>query len=211
MNIHNERRLYDRINLSVRITGSLKVGNNVIDFTGVTETLSESGLLASLTGEATGRLQEMVSENVNLVGAPVRVKIVSYIEDNIMADAKVARVVTVESGLELGLEFVDLSKSATKAVANAIAKLPALDQERNVKKEEYRFATIEEFISEVTTFTLLVDKTERFWIKNEQFIFVGMHQSDTGEVHTDCITSVSRSKRIYCPDCRDYIDPVSLL
>ncbi len=207
MNIHNERRLYDRISLNVKIIGSLKVGGKVIDFTGITVTLSESGLLASLTGEAAYRLREIVEKEVNLVGAPVNVKIISYVEDNIIIAAKVARVVTAKTGLELGLEFVDLSKSAK----NALAKLPDLGQENNVKSEEYRFDSIEEFISEVTTFTLLVDKTERFWIKNEQFIFAGMHQSDSGEVHPDCITSVTRPKRIYCPDCRDYIDPISLL
>jgi hypothetical protein len=68
-----------------------------------------------------------------------------------------------------------------------------------------------EFLAELTAYCINSGKEEMFRISGELFGFVGMHISPSGEPHLDLIESQEHPGKIFCPDCKAYVDPGSMI
>jgi len=212
MGDNSERRRYERTRIQVFFRGSIEIKGVKLDFVATSVNLSLKGTLLRLSDDTRARLASYLKDEASIKGALLKVKIVSYVEENLSVKAKAVFIKRSDGAVFIGAGFVNLGAEAVQSLERIIEKRPDLIAEnKKALSADYKFESVGEFINEVTAFSVLVDRKEKFWIKNEQFTFAGMHMSRASELHKDCIESVRNPNRIYCPDCRDLISPMELL
>jgi len=206
-----ERRKYERINVKVHMRGVMTLPSGDADFVAHTLNLTRDGALVQLSDDTFARVTGAMEKTEELKGAVLNVTLISYIESNFSLRGVVTFVKRTADKICVGVQFESLGADDLTALEGIIEKRLDLAGDGDITKEEYRFGSMAEFFREVTTFTMLVGKTEKFWIGGHRFTFVGMHMSETGELHKDCIAPVKNPNRVYCPDCRDHINSGSMI
>lgn len=207
----NEKRRFDRINLKVYARGVIGERPDLIDFTATIDNLSEGGCLLELTENSGERFVESLAGRKPQKGAALEFKLVSYVEDNVRLRATLAHYRKDGDVVNLGVTFKNCGKTELEIIRGVMKKRPDLTAESEVRHEAYSFDSIDDFINEITEFTLLVGKGETFYIGGAPYAFAGMHIAETGEIHVDCIERADRRGGVFCPDCRAYIHLSDLL
>lgn len=207
----NEKRRYDRINLKVYARGVIGARPDLMDFTAAVSNLSEGGCLLELTENSGERYAEYLGGGKPQKGTALEFKLISYVEDNIRLRATLAHYREGGSAVNLGVAFEGAGNTEMEVIRGIMKKRPDLVAESGIREEAYGFDSIDDFINEITEFTLLIGKSETFYIGEAPYVFAGMHIAETGDIHIDCIERADRRGGVFCPDCRAYVNLAELL
>lgn len=211
-----ERRLFQRTDLKVFARGYATLGGGAVFPFGATVTnLSEGGAKLALNPDATERFNQMAMskvQSVSLDNAPVNFDIISYVLDNVGVRGRVVYASSTADGAFFGVEFVGFEDGSSVGVRHVIESKPELEMNGGAVTDEARsFSSMDEFTAELTVYCINSGKEEKFRIDGELFAFVGMHVTSSGEAHLDLIESQDHPGKIFCPDCKEYIDPGSMI
>lgn len=209
-----ERRLSLRTDLKVFARGYVTLnGGKVFPFGATVTNLSEGGARLALNPDARDRFIRMSllkNHGMGFDNMPVTFDVISYVQDNALVSGRVVYAASTTDGAVFGVEFTGLDNDSRAGVRRVIESKPELEMtERDVS--ERSFSSLDEFIEELTAYCINSGKEEMFRIAGELFAFVGMHISSSGEAHLDLIESLDRPGKIFCPDCKAYVDPVSMV
>lgn len=197
-----ERREYPRIRLNIYAKGVIRVDTDFFQYTATAVNMSQAGVAIKFSEDTTRRAKEAIKKGFIFKNAEVMLQLISYVEDNIPATGVVARITKAGNAILLGVKLNPLDKKSAATLAKILEISPFLKEPGAKKTALTRFASFDEFISELTALTILTEKKTSFLIGKEKFSFTGMHRDDKGDLHVDCIESVDRPGLIYCPDCR---------
>lgn len=211
-----ERRIFPRTDLKVYARGYVTLGGGqVFPFGAMVTNLSEGGAKLVLNQDSMDRFNrmDMVKDNpAAFDNSPVRLDLISYVQDNARVTGRVAHTGPTTEGVIFGVEFGELDEDARVGVRHVIEAKPELEMMGdNVLGMERNFSSMGEFIVELTAYCINSGKEEMFRISGELFKFVGMHISPSGDSHLDLIESQEHPGKIFCPDCKAYIDTGSML
>ncbi len=200
-----ERREYRRVKLKISVRGKFMLADKEIPAAGSTDNISIGGAKIALS-QATS-----MNSSAELVGNIVRLTFTSYIENNFSLSAEILEISGEGDHKTARIRFKDVEKETEEIIARLIKTSPSLDESADPEgKELQRFESIDDFMAEMTEFVAMTNKHEPFYIGGQKFMFVGMHFTESGEVHSDCIESVDRKNMVFCPDCRKVINPGDL-
>jgi hypothetical protein len=211
-----ERRLLQRTDLKVFAKGYATLGGGkVFPFGAMVTNLSESGAKLALNPDSMERFNQislLEIQDVTFDKAPVTLDIISYVQDNVGVKGRVAYAASTGDGAVFGVEFGGLDDDSRAGVRRVIEAKPELEMADDaVSEAERAFSSMGEFLAELTAYSINSGKEETFRIAGELFLFVGMHISPSGEPHLDLIESQDRPGKIFCPDCKAYVDTGSML
>lgn len=176
-----------------------------ISVAGSTDNISIGGAKIDLSQAAS------MNSSPELVGTVAMLTFTSYIEDNFLLSAEILEIRGEGDSKTVRIRFKNVEKETEEIIARLIKTSPSLDESVDPEgKELQKFESINDFISEMTEFVAMTNKHKPFYIGGQKFMFVGMHFTESGEVHSDCIESVDRKNMVFCPDCRKVINPVDL-
>ncbi len=209
-----ERRIFPRTDLKVYARGYVTLnGGKVFPFGAMLINLSENGARLALNPDARDRFIRMsLLKDYGVVfdNMPVTFDVISYVQDNARVAGRIVYAASTTDGAVFGVEFGGLDGDSRVSVRRVIESKPELEMtDRDVS--ERNFSSLDEFIEELTGYCINSGKEEMFRISGELFGFVGMHISSSGEAHLDLIESLDRPGKIFCPDCKTYVDPVSMI
>ncbi|MBI4666085.1 MAG: PilZ domain-containing protein [Nitrospinae bacterium] len=210
-----ERRRHARANMIIQARGFVFLdGGRVFPFSGEVRNLSMSGAGISLSADSSERFAIVMERGLNLNGLAAQMQVISYVMDNFTVSGQIAHVLPGSGGKTIGIEFDPLEDPIKTHIAKIIELQPEMGSSHPEEKdgvEVYAFESFEQFTKELTPFVITSEKSSPFTIAGEVFMFSGMHISDTGEIHMDCVESQKRPGNIYCPDCGEYINPATLI
>ena len=207
-----ERRVFPRTDLKVYARGYVTLGDGIIFPFGATVTnLSEGGAKLTLNPDAMDRFNItnlLKDSSVTFDNMPMTFDVISYVLDNVRVTGQIAYAVSRAEGAFLGVKFAGLDPDTRANVRHVIEAKPELEMaDSDVPAGERNFSSMSEFLVELTAYCIHSGKEDMFRIAGELFGFVGMHISIYGEPHLDLIESLDRPGRIFCPDCKEYVDP----
>lgn len=211
-----ERRVFQRTDLKVFARGyvALREGK-VFPFGATVRNLSEGGANLVLNQDAMERFNQIATlkdSHLAFDKVPVTLDIISYVLDNARVTGRIVYAASRADGVVFGVEFGDLDPQSRKIVRQVIEAKPELESaEHDTHAPERSFSSMSEFLAELTAYSINSGKEEPFRIAGELFEFVGMHISTSGEPHLDLIESQERPGRVFCPDCKAYVDHVSMI
>lgn len=211
-----ERRVFQRTDLKVYAKGYVTLGaGKVFPFGAVVRNLSEGGAKLSLNPDAMDRFSRMAKLKDNPLvfdNMPVAFDVISYVQDNAHVTGRIVHAASRVEGVVFGVEFGGLDPDTRKDVRHVIEAKPELEMtDADVSDMERTFFSMDEFIEELTAYCINSGKEETFRIAGELFRFVGMHLSASGESHLDLIESQEHPGKIFCPDCKAYVDQGSMI
>lgn len=211
-----ERRLFQRTDLKVFARGYAAIGGGaVFPFGAMVTNLSEGGAKLALNPDATERFNQLAplkAQGVSLDNAPVTFDIISYVQDNVGVKGRVVYAASTADGAVFGVEFGGIDDDFRVSVRHVIESKPELEMtDDSVSDVERDFPSMDEFIAELTAYCINSGKEEKFRIAGELFAFVGMHVTAEGEPHLDLIESRDHPGKIFCPDCKAYVEPDSMI
>jgi hypothetical protein len=200
-----ERRAHRRVKLKISVRGRFVLADKEISVAGSTDNISIGGAKIDLS-QATS-----IDTPAELVGAIARLTFTSYIENNFSLPAEILEISGEGGHKTVRIRFKDVEKETEEIIERLIKTSPSLGESADPEGEELqKFESIDDFMTEMTEFVAMTNKHEPFYIGGQKFMFVGMHFTESGEVHSDCIESVDRKNMVFCPDCRKVINPVDL-
>ncbi|MBF0292627.1 MAG: PilZ domain-containing protein [Nitrospinae bacterium] len=211
-----ERRLFHRTDLKVFARGYATLGGGALfPFGAIVTNLSEGGAKLALNPDAAERFNQMAlskAQGASLDNAPVTFDIISYVQDNVGVTGRVVYAASTADGAIFGVEFGALEGDSRVDIRHVIESKPELEMiGGDVSEADRDFDSMDEFIAELTVYCINSGKEEKFRIAGELFSFVGMHVTPGGEPHLDLIESQDNPGKIFCPDCKGYIDPGSMI
>jgi hypothetical protein len=211
-----ERRLFPRADLKVFARGYATLGDGKVFPFGATVTnLSESGARLELNPDAMDRFNRMSAlkeHGVVFDNMPVTFHIISYVQDNVSVTGRIVYASVRPDVAVFGVDFGGLDADSSAGVRRVIESKPELEMADNdVSELEKNFSSMNDFLAELTAYCINSGKEEMFRIAGELFGFVGMHIASSGELHMDLIESRDHPGKIFCPDCKTYVDPGSMI
>jgi hypothetical protein len=211
-----ERRVFPRTDLKVYARGYVTLGDGIIFPFGATVTnLSEGGTKVTLNPDAMDRYNIttlLKDKSVAFDDMPITFDVISYVQDNVRVTGRIAYAVSRAEGAFLGVEFAGLDEDARAGVRRVIEAKPELAMtDDDISGVERDFPSMSQFLAELTSYCINTGKEDTFRIAGELFEFVGMHISPSGEPHLDLIESRNHPGKIFCPDCKDYVDTGSMI
>lgn len=211
-----ERRRSQRTDLKVFARGYATLGGGKVFPLGAMVTnLSEGGVKLALNPDSMERFNQMSLlkiQDMTFDKAPVTLDIISYVQDNVGVKGRIVYAASTVDGAVFGVEFAGLDDDSRAGVRRVIESKPELEMmDDTVSEVERKFSSMGEFLAELTAYCINSGKEETFRIAGELFGFVGMHIPASGEPHLDLIESQDHPGKIFCPDCKEYVDPDSML
>lgn len=210
-----ERRRDPRIGLNIHARGAIIIGpEEYFGLTSYVTDISKGGARLRLSEDSATRIKNLAVEKADLKGAGVDMRLISYVEDNIRITGSLAYLKNVGNDVYAGISFTNLDDEAAAALGRIMELQPDVEgksKNGDAEKEEHHFKSFEDFFNNLTQYTILHEKEGAFYIGGERYMFIGMHISDSGEIHSDCIESVDSPGKVICPDCKTDIDPESLI
>ena len=211
-----ERRIFPRTDLKVFARGYVTLGGEKVFPFGATVTnLSESGARLELNPDAMDRFTSVCAlKDRGLVfdDMPVTFQIISYVRDNVSVTGRLVYAASSPDLAVFGVDFGGLDADSSAGVQLVIESKPELEMADNdVSGVERDFSSMNEFLAELTSYCINSGKEDTFRIAGELFEFVGMHISISGELHMDLIESRDHPGKIFCPDCKAYVDSGSMI
>jgi len=211
---NNEQRKHPRITMNIHAKGVINAIGRFTQFTAEVVNLSREGAGIKLSEGSTAKVKKMIEEGAEVVGAEIMMTLVSYVEENMAATGSITFLNDKNPHrMDIGVDLNPLDKKSLATLEVLLDMAPDLAgiEASMGFTEANHFASLAEFTNEMVQFAIITEKREMFWIKNERYMFVGMHKTDNGELHLDCIESVDNPGTIFCADCMETIDPESLL
>ena len=200
--------------MNIHAKGVINAMGQFMQFTAEVVNLSQGGAGIRLSEVSTSHAKKAIEKGADIKGAEIMMTLVSYVEDNMAATGIIAFIGDKTSDrIQLGVDLNPLDKKSQAILEILLEMAPDLAGiESGVGcTETNHFASFDEFMYGMTQFAIITEKREMFWIKNERYMFVGMHKTDEGELHLDCIESVDNPGNVFCSDCMEAIDPDSLM
>lgn len=206
----DDRRQFPRVSVRVHARGSLGAGDGYIPFSAYVVNISKGGVQLKLSEDSSKKVRQAAREGAPLKDASVDMRIISYVEDTFRVTGTLVYMKGGTGGVIMGVRFGRLDEAAERIIAAVMARKPSVEDKAEFKEDRPRFTTVKDFVENLTQFTILYEKEGEFYIGRERFVFVGMHKTDGGEVHVDCIESIDHRGKVFCPDCKALIDPADL-